>query len=213
MARWGSLAILGIFIALGAAACSPALPGQSAVQVATATPTWSPPTPTPITFAALNPAQAAGLLGPGDLFPALHALQPHVAFPLRAPVMFAPPLAATGPAAGLIVMPPGQNNTAFATSPVSYAFFDRANIRRRVDIQQAPPHGFGKVAPLPGATTRAVTIGDAPGELQAVAGLQPGDLPRLQLTWEDYDHAYLFLAAGYDDDALLIIARTLIAVP
>lgn len=36
MVRWGSLAILGTFIALGAAGCSPALSGQSAIRVATA---------------------------------------------------------------------------------------------------------------------------------------------------------------------------------
>ncbi len=110
-------------------------------------------------------------------------------------------------------MPPGQSNAAFATSPVSYAFFNRTNIRRRVDIQQAPPHGFGRITPLPGATTRAVKIGDATGELQAVTGLQPGDLPRLQLTWEDYDHAYIFLAAGYGEEELLLIAQTLVSVP
>lgn len=84
MVRRVCLVILGTFIALGAAGCSPALPGRSATNIPTATPTWSPPTPTPPTFAALNPAQAAGFLGPSDLFPALHALQPHVAYPLRA---------------------------------------------------------------------------------------------------------------------------------
>ncbi len=213
MVRWWGRGLLGACLVLGGAGCGPALPGQAVAPAPTVTPTWSPPTPTTVTLAALNPAQAAGLLGPSELFPALPALQSQVAYPLRAPAMFVPPLAATGPAAGLVVVPPGQSNPAFATSPVGYAFFARTNIRRRIDIQLARPGGFGIIAPLPGATRRPVTLGATSGELQAAPGLQSGDLPRLQLTWEDHDLAYLLLAAGYGEDELLLLAQTLVPVP